>query len=438
MIAKLITGVLALASVVAALVLGAQFAVDDVPVAASTTIAVTPARQDIACPGPLETPSGGTGTDPELGGAATDITRDVYLTGDVRAVANGQASNAIVGAAVERVGGGDITGLAAVTCSAPLTEQWIVGGTTSIGSSARLVLTNPAETAVEATVTAYGELGELDSRQVAIGPDSQQVVLLEGVVVDVAALAVRVEATGTGVVAALQDSRLDGFQPFGTDWAGPSTVASALALPGVGTQGSAAQAATVRLVAPEGATVRLGLSTPDGPAVWEGVAALELEPGVVVEVAIPAVEEGTVTVHADAPVAAGAVVTRSRSATSGVDGDTASELRWIASQPIGDVGDRAVVAVGHSQRVVVFAERAGAFALVDANGSPVASADLSAGTTVSLPIDVPAGTEIVGGGAFAWALVAQDGNLITSTMPTRTAIDDRDIVVEQRRYVPES
>ena len=435
MIGKVVGGLLVFFAVVGALVLGGRLPVGDVPEPESTTISITPARQDVGCPGPLATPAGG-GSDPELGGAATDVTRATYLTGDVRAVGNGQASDALVGAAVERVGGGDISGLAAVTCTAPLTEQWIVAGETTIGASARIVLTNPADAAVEATVTAYGELGKLDSRKIAIGPDAQQEVLLEGIVVDVAALAVHISATGTGVVAALQDSRLGGFQPFGTDWATASALSPELALPGVGTGGSSKDTATVRLMAPEGATARLSLLAPDGAAVWEGVAALELDPGVVVEVTVPAVEEGTVRISATSPVVAGALVTRARPATAGVDGDIARELRWVAGLPAeGDV-ERSAVTVGYSERVVVFAQRSGTFTLADDTGATVATAVVKAGTTANIPIDVPAGTVLTASGPYAWTLVAEDGDLFTSMMPTRTTINAHDVVVEQRRYVP--
>jgi hypothetical protein len=436
MIAKAVTGVLVFSAVIGALVAGSRMPIEEPRSPSETTVSVTPARQDVACPGPLTTPSGGTGTDPELGGAPTDVTRSTYLDGTARPVGAGQASDAVVGAAVERVGGGDITGLAAVTCTAPLTDQWLVGGATVVGASARLVLANPSDTSVEATITAYGELGALDSREVAIGPDAQEEVLLEGVVVDVAALAIHISATGTGVVAAMQDSRLDGFQPYGTDWVTASAVGADLVIPGVGTGGSAAETATVRLVAPEGATARLTLSTPEGSAVWEGVAALELEPGVVVEVAIPAADEGTVVVAADAPIAAAAIVTRGRTATAGVEGARARELRWVATQDPNDESERAAVAVGYSARVVVFAKRTGTFLLTDQSGREVARAELSLGETASVPIDVAPGTVLVANGAFSWAIVTEDGELATSTTPTRTTIEAKDIVVRQERYVP--
>jgi len=436
MIGRIITGVLVFAAVIAAVVTGGRLIAQDAPASQSTTVSVAPARQDVACPGPLVTPAKGASSDAELGGAATGISRDTFLTGNVRTMGSGQASDAIVGSAVEHVTGGDITGLAAVTCATPRTDQWIVAGATTVGASARLVLSNPAAVAVEATVTAYGEIGELDTRQVAIEPDAQQMVLLEGLTIDVAALSVHITATGTGVVAALQDSRLTGFQPSGTDWATASAQGTQLAIPGVGTAGSATQTATVRLLAPEGATASMTLSTPTGETDWEGVAALKLEPGVAVEVAIPAVDVGTVTITSDANVVAGAVVTRTRAATAGVAGDIAKEFRWIPAQLAADDNERSAVAVGYNEQVVVYAQQPGTFALTDSDGNALGSAQLAAGATATIPVNVPPGTVLTASGPFAWSVLVSDGDFLAAMAPVRTTIDNVDIVVEQRRYVP--
>ena len=437
MIARRVARVVVFLAVVVALVWGASLPpAEEAAAPSGTTVTVTPARQDSACTGELVTPAGGTGSDPELGGAATGVTRAMFLGGGARDVGGGKASDAVVGAQVERVGGGDISGLAALTCTAPRTDQWVVAGATTVGSSARLVLTNTSGASVESTVTAYGELGELESRTVAIGPDAQQEVLLEGVVVDVAALALHITATGTGVVAALQDSRLDGFQPAGTDWGTSSAVGTELAIPGVGTDGSADQTAVVRLVAPDGATARLGLSTPDGAQLWEGVASLDLEPGVVVELPVPAVDVGTITISSTSEVVASALVTRTRPATAGVEGDTARETRWIPAQFASDDNERAAVAVGYDERVVVYAASAGTFTLVDGDGATVATASVKAGDTAVLPLDVAPGTVLTAEGAFAWTVLVDDGAYVTAAAPTRTTVDDLDVEVQQRRYVP--
>jgi len=436
MIRRVLAALLALGAVVAAIAMGAALSPAPLPSPSPAVVDVTPARQDVACPGPLVTPSGVTGADPELGGAATGVSTATFLGGQARKTGAGSASDAVVGSTVERVTGGDITGLAALTCTAPRTDQWIVAGSTAVGSSARLVLTNPAQAAVEVVVTAFGEIGELEQRTVAIGPDAQAEVLLEGLVVDVSALAVHIESTGTGVAAALQDSRLNGFQPFGTDWATASAVGTDLAIPGVGTNGSDAQVATVRLIAPQGATATLGLSTPEGMVPWAGVAALKLEPGVAIDVLVPAVPTGTVTISADAPVAASAIMTRTRTATSGVAGDIAQELRWVPAVPAADAEERAAVTVGYDETVVVYAQRRGTLTLTDDSGATIGSVALAAGATGTIALNVPPGTTVTGSGPYAWVITVSSGDLIAAMAPTRTTIDPVAIQVRQRPYVP--
>lgn len=439
MIRRLVTSGVAIAAVVASVWIGSSVSLSSAPQSNEQVVTVTPARQDVVCPGPLVTPAGATGNDPELGGAAQGIARDTFSVGDRRRIGEGVASDGVVAAAVERISGGDISGLAAITCTAPQTDQWLVGGNTVVGDSSRLVLSNPSLAAVEVTVTPFGSIGPVEGeRVVPIGPQSQAELLLEGAAVNVSGLVVHVQSTGNGVVAALQHSRLDGFQPAGTDWvvagAGP---AADLVIPGVGVADPETTSAVVRLMAPEGATATLALATPDGDAVWEGVAALALEPGVAIEVPVPAVADGAVTISADAPVVAGSLVTRVRQSTIGVEGATAQEIRWLPAQLPGEESERAVLAVGYTQTLSVYASSSGAFTLIDDAGRTVVSQGMSAGTTFSIRVSVPSGTMLTAQGPFAWNVLVDDAGFLSALAPTRITIDDVDVAVLQERYIPE-
>lgn len=438
MIARLATGVLALAAVVGALALTPALPTHTPASATASSFSVTPARQDVGCAGDLVVPSGVVDSgDPDLSGASTGVTTSLYTSGSRDPAGAGVTSDAVVAAQVERVGGGDLSSLAALTCVAPRTDQWLVGGATSVGASARLVLTNPSRAAVEATVVAYTSLGEVDSsRVVPLAPHDQAVVLLEGIAVEASSLVVHVSATGTGVVAALQDSRLDGFQPAGTDWVVRGAApASQLDVPGVGTAGDPNATVTLRLMAPDGATAQLRLMTPDGAAVWEGVASLTLDPGVVIDVDVPAVDAGTALITADAPVVAGGLVTVTRAATTGIQGDVASEIAWLPAQTPTDA-TRSLVTVGYGETLTVHAQVAGTFTLTDSAGATVATVGLRADQTASIPVAVPAGTELTATGPFAWTVVVRDGAYVTSLSPTRTTLDDVKLTVVQRRYIP--
>jgi hypothetical protein len=180
----------------------------------------------------------------------------------------------------------------------------------------------------------------------------------------------------------------------------------------------------------------MSLSTPDGDAPWEGVASLALDPGVVIELPVPAVDIGTIVISSDAPVAANALVTRTRAATAGVEGDSAQEIRWIAGQSTSESNERATVAVGYTETVVAFAANAGTFTLTGADGATVATAAVKAGGTVQLPLSVAPGTVLTASGGFAWTVLVGDGDYIAALSPTRTTVDDLDVQVEQVRYAP--
>ncbi len=111
-----------------------------------------------------------------------------------------------------------------------------MGGSTALGSSARLVLTNPSDVASDVAVSFYGPAGKVDQTlSVAVGPHSQTTYLLEGVSAGLATLVTHVEATAAGVTAVLQDSRLNGFLAAGTEWVVPNEgFAEQFEVPGIG------------------------------------------------------------------------------------------------------------------------------------------------------------------------------------------------------------
>src|SRR5690625_3843530 len=128
------------------------------------------------------------------------------------------------GTAVAVTESGDLRGLTATPCLAPAASAWIVGGSTEPGHSAQLVLSNAGETPATVTLTGWGSTGPLDltaAGAVLVPPGEQRVVLLEALVTDPRP-AVLVEASGGEVTAVVQDSRLRGLVPAGTDLVGPT------------------------------------------------------------------------------------------------------------------------------------------------------------------------------------------------------------------------
>lgn len=436
MIRRAVVAAAAVAAI-GAVVVSARLGGEEPMLAAPFSGEVTPAAQPVACPGPVEIPVGEIeGGDPALGSGSDDRAYAAEGGADgTEPLGAGFLVRGDAGASVERIGAGDVAGLAAASCAAPTRDQWLVGGSTTLGSSARLVLSNPSDATTEATVTYYGPLGKLEERTVAtLAAGAQREILLEGVVPEVSALAMRVVATGAGVVAHLQDSRLDGFQAAGTDWVGRGAVPStSLVVPGVGGAGAES---TLRIMAPEGATASLALTGEDGIVEWGGVTALTLEPGVVTEVEVPQVEGGAIEISADFPVVAAAMMRVPREIQDGPAGSFAYDLAWAAAQDVSDRLARSVVVTDHATAVTVHAPATADFELTDDSGAVVASTTVTARTSATIPLEVAPGTTLTAQGRFTWVLVLEDEpGFLARVAPRRTDVEPLVVEVGQRPYV---
>ncbi|GIG55387.1 DUF5719 family protein [Demequina activiva] len=399
---------------------------------ATAVVPIAPVRQPLACPGPLEIPVGAISSGDEvLDSGSADVTYDVTPTG--RPVGAGVAVDAPQAVSVERVGTGDIAGLAGVGCTPPAQDQWLVGGSTALGASARLVLTNPTASAVRARVQIYGPggLAEQDA-SVLLGPDSQGTLLLESIAPEVTATAVHIRAEGVGVSAALQDSRLDGFTAAGTDWVSPVEPATSLAIPVAGASTDDAPA-SVSLMAPDGAEVTLALVTEDGPQPWLGDEAVVLEPGVVTEIQVPVAALAAIQIEATAPVVAGARVLVARDAPLD-DGSLAFDHAWTGGQDVSETRSRALVVPDADVTLVATSPAGGTFT-AEIDGETV-SVDLGAGVLASLPGSWEPGTVITSSHAAAWALLVTDADagFITTVEPVVTELDGRDVTVTVGSY----
>ncbi|MFD4993439.1 DUF5719 family protein [Cellulosimicrobium cellulans] len=253
---------------------------------------------------------------------ATVSTVEDPATGTVLTVRPGEGAGPRVAASVGSVtSAGDLRGLAAASCSRPGISQWLVGGSTQIGSSTQLVLQNPGLTPAVVQVDVWGQGGAAvlsGGGQQLVGPGEEVVTLVEAAAPEQRRLVVHVSATGGLVSAYLQHSTLDGLVPLGVDYVVPGAEpAQDLALAGVASVGEAVDdphAPQLRLLAPGDAagTARVTVFGADGPVPLRGVEDVALTPGVVTDVSLGGLPAGSyaVAVHADVPVVAGASVDR--------------------------------------------------------------------------------------------------------------------------------
>jgi hypothetical protein len=206
---------------------------------------------------------------------------------------------------------GSRRGTSSLTCPAPTTSAWFVGGATTVGTTAELVLVNAGDVAALVDVRVWTGAGPADpgpGRAVPVPGRSRAVVPLDRLAPDRDLLALHVRATRGQVAPALRVVRSDGRTPLGTDWV-PPTLPPMLAsvVPGL-PAGPGRRTALLTNPGQEDATVGLVLVTGDGEVPLDPVAV----PGgtsVAVDLSEQLVRTpGALRVRADVPVLAGAVV----------------------------------------------------------------------------------------------------------------------------------
>ena len=314
-------------------------AVDLRPAAATTSIALLgDARSAVY---------GGQELDP-----ATPLRTDTAEGGILTVHPGSAISASATGLVTTLTEAGDLRGLTAAPCAPDGAVSWIVGGSSAVGSSAELRLTNPGATTVTATVSLYGSTGPvpLPSGGIVAVPAGQTVgVLLESAAAD-PRLALSVTSEGGTLIPALVTESLDGETPAGTEvltaGAAPGTD---LTVPGVvlvdpAAQGQSADAVgavssdapAVRIVNPgdQAATVSLSMLGPEGEAQLSGASGVVVDPGAVFDISLAGVGPGAYGVHVTSDRAVGAAVrlVRSGGEYPARSGSLAHDVGWIQAQ----------------------------------------------------------------------------------------------------------
>lgn len=496
-VGRTVTGVgvvvLAAGAVLGADRLPAPALVDDLP----AVVAVAPPRSTLVCAGPLilpdDTGAGDSAFDPTPvdpvarvdaltvagpdGGAAAgdvvdlgsgDVAAELAPGGPAAAVAvpdpgaplvvradpvDGEPAR-VAATASSLVTAGDLRGLSAATCQRPGVDLWLVGGSTALESSASLVLANPGTTASDVDVELWGPSGPVElaggARQV-VAPGAERVLVLPAVAAEQRRVVVHVVASGGSVTAHLQDSRLNGFTPAGTDLVVPGQPPAARqVVPGISVLGSAVgdeSQAVLRVLAPgtAAASVRLTMLGADGVTALPGTDELELAPGEVTDVPLGGLPAGswTAVVDADVPVVAAATTTRP-GLPGPLDDTPVLERAWSAAVAPGG-GGLVAVPGGVSATVLVSALADGddvadgrpvdaVLRTFDADGDPLDEQDLALapGSTLTVPlapgvvgVELAVGTEADDAVLAAWAVVLTaenpDGALLSVLLPAADA-----------------
>lgn len=336
------------------------------------SVLVTPVAgdQSVVCPGPLlalaqnadaatALGSFGSAAVEFAGGETTPTTTDLAApdntsgTGDggplqVSVPGGGQKPAPLSAAQSQSAAQAEIAGLTAAACTPASGESWLVGGSSDVGRTTLILLSNPSAVDANVTLDVYGSTGLLEApgaSGIVVPPGTQKVVTLTGLAPNEVTPVVHVTSRGGQIVAALQQSTVRVLTPGGVETMGPTTApTTALTIPGLvvgsapapvpGSDTSSVddRATALRILAPgtDGAKVSITAYKEDGTAALDAVD-VQLTPGVPGEVALPNLPIGTYTlqVTADHPVVA--------AARSNVRADAAEDFAWFtASAPLND------------------------------------------------------------------------------------------------------
>jgi hypothetical protein len=333
--------------------------------APAQTVTPVPADQQRVCPGPLLAlaADAGAATRPSAVGepafttdaVGADVrTRDLKPDADttsadeaplLASVTTPQGATApplFAGAQSQNASTPDLAGLAAAACAEPSADTWLAAGSTALGQTSLVLLSNPSEVDATVDLTIFTETGQVSApgaASILVPAGSQKVVPLAGLAPSAAAPVVRVRTTGGEVVASLQQSYEVGIQPRGAELAGVTGApARQQIIPGV-TIGSmaaiqAAQSAegvgvdypVVRILVPgdTDAQVTIGAVGETGTEAGDSYATT-VKAGTVAEVPLQRLKDGsyTVTVNSSVPVVA--------AARTSVIGTKLRDFAWFSS-----------------------------------------------------------------------------------------------------------
>ncbi|MEV4900749.1 DUF5719 family protein [Citricoccus sp. NPDC055426] len=249
---------------------------------------------------------------------------------------------------------GDLAGTEASSCTAPGHDHWLAGATTTVGSTAVLVLSNPSASASTVALSLYGGSGPVEApgtSGIVLAPGESRSIVLGGLAPDEEHLAVHVTAQGGAVGATVQQHRLFGITPGGVEIIQPTAApAQSAVLPGLvvpsrqhgeavtGQDGYEQAGPAVLLAAPAaGATAEITVSGPDGPVELPEGGVVQVPAGATVRFPLDGLDHDvyTVTVTADAPLVAGA---------RGLSGQAGGPIDFSSVSAVGALGLERLVA----------------------------------------------------------------------------------------------
>lgn len=355
-----------------------------------------------------------------------------------REVAPDDIAATVVATESASLASGTLAGYLATECGDSLNEQWLVGGSTTIGRDSILTLSNGGDVDAHVDLEVWGSSGVINapgSRGIVVPAHSQRSYALAGFAPDEPSPAVRVVGTGAGVWATLQSTTVRGLEPGGLDRIGPVARSATrlnfpiVRIPEEKSIGPVLNDPTysdvvpaIRLLNPgdSAAKTRIALE-PLGDGSPHSVS-LTLDPGVVTDLPLADLAAGdwTISVTSVSPIV-GSVRTGYHNKSSGI-----TDIAWESAAP------------AHAGSVDVFVPLAGTLGIVNP-GNEVAHVgimtedlvryfDIDAGGSMSLDVG-PGAVSVQSATPVAAAVFLQAGSGIATIRAIAPPLASGSVVV---------
>lgn len=301
----------------------------------------------------------------------------------------------------------EVSGLAASECLTPSRTAWLVGGSTTVGRTTWIVLTNADAVDAVVDLALWGDAGAITvpgTSGLIVAAGSQRIVPLAGLAVDQPSPVVQVTSRGGSIAATLQTTIVRGLTPSGISMITPLADAGLrhvipafpvidrdLALESSTADGGSDGAAALRLLAPtDDAEVTVTLVPQSGELGL--VTEATLEAGFVLDLPFTELADGEygVIIESTAPIVVAGRTT--------VAAESAADVEWFTPSPALAAGTEVLVAVspldaGQSALLHLLAPDSGADVTID-------------GLAISVP---PGGSIVVPSAAGAGIRLATSG-----------------------------
>lgn len=234
---------------------------------------------------------------------------------------NPEQPTLLAGAQTQNTSADSISGLTASACGEGSTDQWLVGGSTEVGRTSLLFLSNALDVDATASIEIYGEKGLIDApgmTSLIVKANSQRIISLAAFAPNTLEPVVHVTTTGGQVLATIQQSVTRVVTASGIDFVQPgSSPARTQVIPGVALNGMSNQDSEGGTVTSDTApTIRVLVPGATGAEVTATVISSTGEPVVIkskvraqhtIQLPFVGVTDGiyTVVVSAEVPIVAG-------------------------------------------------------------------------------------------------------------------------------------